>query len=288
MRSFYILHYNSSGYIEDGQYLYPIDSKSIIQPTSLESSVKKIPEYFNSSIDKTEIVFVSEDYDPLKKIKRGRFYKAHNQQPSRIYKNGINSTQVLSIRMFEHYHDVDARKFFSYEPSKDFDVKDINVYFRNERILTKWRVISVEPVVGGEEFYTLLETMGIGVFPSLNELRIPPAFYLEIKREYDSLLSEALSLPETVIDHCRDLTTSILSAMLDLKKENREDLGVLIKRIDPNLLLIKSAATIVARFHPRRKPNEQDSKNLDSLSLREAELCILSVLQILKELAWSL
>lgn len=288
MRNFYVLHYNYKGYIEDGQYFYPIDSKSIIQPTFLESSIKKIPENFIGSIDRTEVIFVSEDYDPLRKIKRGQFYKAHNQQPARLYKSGINSTQILSSRKFENYHDVDARKFFSYELSRDFDVKDTSVYFKNDRILTKWRIISVEPTVGGEEFYTLLETIGIGVFPSLNEPKIPQSFFPEIKREYDSLLNEAFSMPETVIDHCRDLATSILSAMLGLGKESREDLGGLIKKVDPNLMLIRSAATIIARFHPRRKPNEQESKSLASLSQREAELSVLSVLQILKELEWSL
>ena len=288
MRNFYILHYNYKGYIEDGQYFYPIESKAIIQPTFLESSTKKLPHDFNSSIDKTEIVFVSEDYDPLRKIKRGQFYKAHTQQPSRLYKSGINSTQILSNRMFENYHSVDARKFLSYELSREFEVRDTNVYFKNDRILTKWRIISVEPTIGGEEFYTLLETIGIGVFPSLNESKIPQSFYLEIKKEYDSLVNEAYSMPETVIDHCRDLATSILSAMLALGKENREDLGGLIKKVDPNLMLIRSAATIIARFHPRRKPNEQDSKELASPSQREAELCVLSALQILKELGWSL
>ena len=288
MRSFYVLHYNLNGYIEDGQYFYPIDSKSIIQPVFLESSGKKIPELFNNSIYETEIVFVSEEYDPLKKIKRGRFFKAHTQQPSRLYKAGISSTQVLSSRRFENYHDVEARKFHSYEPSRDFDIKDTNVYFRNARMFTKWRVISIEPIVGGEELYTLQEMIGIGVFPSLNELKIPPSFYSEIKREYDSLYNEVSSMPETVVDHCRDLATSLLSAKLGLLKENREDLGSLIKKIDQNYMLIRSAATIISRFHPRRKPNEQEGKNLSSLSQREAELCVLSVLQILKELEWSL
>lgn len=289
MRELLVANYNNTGYLVDGEYAIPLPNGFLLQSAYLKSSNYEVPVGgLRSHLGDINLLFVCFDIDPNRRIKKGQFFlaDADGNQPLRVYKK-IREHQVLSLRKTFDDTQIEARKFKPYEPTRFFNVAETCVCFGNDRIKTKWRILSVEPVVGYEEYYVLQEIVGVGAVPHLREELLPEHYLEEVKREFMSLVNELSSSPESIIDHCRDLATSTLSAYIGLLPTERKDLGSLISQLPSDLVLIRSLATVVNRFHPRRKPNEKERMNLSTLGAREAELAVHSVFQILKELNWT-
>jgi hypothetical protein len=233
-----------------------------------------------------QLIFLELTFDPITRIKRGKFYKlADEGQPASIYPSTTGG--IFQVNSSSPQYSVQAYKFFSYELTRNFNLKDSFIIFGNSRFETRWRILSVDASVTNEEIYVIQEVNSIGAIPSLNKNVIPDRFFTEIEKEYTSLLSELNSSPESVIDHCRDLATSLLSAVLGTcDKESRADLGKLIPKVDEKLRVVKSSADIINRFHPRRKPNEIEKLELPTLSRIESDFAVQCVFQIIRELKW--
>lgn len=235
-----------------------------------------------------KLVFLELSFDPIARIKRGKFYVlADEGQPATIYPSSI--VGVYQVGSTSSQNSTQAYKFVSYDFTRHFSPRDSFVIFGNSRFETRWRVLTVDAVVTNEEVCVLQEVNSMGAIPSLNENAIPYRFFSEIEREYESLLAELNSSPESVIDHCRDVTTSLLSAAVGtVEKEDRIDLGKLISKVDDRLRVVKSSAEIINRFHPRRKPNEKEKLELTELSRVESDFAVQCVFQIIREMKWNL
>ena len=234
-----------------------------------------------------KLVFLEISFDPISKVKRGKFYKLDDtSQPSSLYPSSKSGVFQFSSVLAQY--SVQAYKFVSYDLTRKFDSKDTFIIFGNARFETRWRILSIDASVTNEEILVLQEVNSIGSIPSLNKNVIPERYFLEIQKEYDALLSELNSSPESVIDHCRDVATSLLSAKVNISKNQRIDLGNLIKKLDDNLKIIKSSAEIINRLHPRRKPNEKDKRSFNDLTRLDSDFSIQCVFQIIRELKWHL
>lgn len=238
------------------------------------------------SLMDTTLVFFELSFDPIARIKRGKFYRlADEGQPATIYPSSVGG--VFQIASTSSQYSTQAYKFISYDLTRNFSPKDSFVIFGNSRFETRWRILSIDASITNEEVYVLQEVNSIGAIPSLNKNTIPERYFIEIEREYSSLLAELNSSPESVVDHCRDIATSLLSAVIGtVEKEDRTDLGKLISKVDDKLRVVKSSADIINRFHPRRKPNEKEKLELSELSRIESDFAIQCVFQIIREMRW--
>jgi hypothetical protein len=241
---------------------------------------------FTSAIGDTKLIFFELSFDPISRIKRGKFYKmADEGQPANIYPSSMGG--IYQVGSSSSQSSVQAYKFVSYDLTRDFNARDTFVVFGNSRFETRWRILSIDSSITNEEVCVLQEVHSIGSIPSLNKNVIPDQFLSEIDKEYTSLLAELNSSPESVVDHCRDVATSLLSAVVGIvEKENRIDLGKLISKVDDKLRVIKSSAEIINRLHPRRKPNEREKLELNELSRVESDFTVQCVFQIIRELKW--
>lgn len=281
--------------MRDGLYCYPCDGRILIQGAFiLGSNGNCFPVSHNSrpilphAIGDTKLVFLELSFDPISRIKRGKFYKMSEEgQPATIYPSSMGG--VYQVGSTSSQASVQAYQFLSYDLTRGFSPRDTFIIFGNSRFETRWRVLSIDSSVTNEEVCVLQEINSIGAIPSLNRNVIPDQFFIEIDKEYTSLLTELNSSPESVVDHCRDVATSLLSAVAGtIERENRIDLGKLISKIDDKLRVVKSSAEIINRLHPRRKPNEREKLELNELSRIESDFAVQCIFQIIRELKWNL
>lgn len=290
MKEIYILQGTERGYYRENNYCYPFEKQMVIQNASIfddENSWPKGRKNLPTFVQDSKLIFIELSFDPISRIKRGMFYElSSGGQPCSIYPySGMGG--VYQISASNPQSSVQAYKFQSYDPTKNFNIRKTFILFGNSRFKTRWKVLSVDAIVTNEEVYVLQEINSIGAIPTLNTQAIPSDFTSEISHEYEALLRELNSSPESVIDHCRDVATSLLSAMLDTPRHQRVDLGDLLKKVDRNLKIVKSSAEIINCLHPRRKPNERDKLSLNDLTRADSDFAVQCVFQIIRELRWN-
>ncbi|WP_419168791.1 hypothetical protein [Halobacteriovorax sp.] len=295
MNELYILSRNSKGYFREGNYCYPSETNLIIQGCSIidgkgasfpkgGSTKPSVPQF----VMDMKLVFLELSFDPISRVKRGKLYSlAEGPQPCSLFPSSVGGVFELSSSFGQS--SIEAYKFVSYDLTRSFNPRNTFTIFGNSRFETRWRILSIDASVTNEEVLVLQEVNSIGSIPSLNKNTIPNKYFSEIEKEYNSLIAELNSSPESVVDHCRDVTTSLLSAIVGNNvNDDRVDLGRLISKLDNRLKVVKSAAEIVNRFHPRRKPNEKERLDLHELSRSESDFATQCVFQIIREMNWAL
>lgn len=291
----YILSHSNKALLRDGNYCYPCEGNVLIQVAAiLGSDGDSFPKNFGPKtslphfVFDAKLVFLETSFDPISRIKRGKFYElSPDGQPEPLYPSTFGG--VYEIHARNPQSSTTAYKFKSYDFTRAFNPRDAFIIFGNSRFETRWRILSIDASITNEEVCVLQEVNSIGAIPSLNINVIPSDHFAEIDKEFTALISELNAAPETVIDHCRDVATSLLSAIIGIdEKQNRIDLGKLILKLDENLKLIKSSAEIINRLHPRRKPNEQEKHGLPELTRNESDYAVQSVFQIIREMKWCL
>lgn len=290
MRELYLIQGSGKGYLRDGRYCYSLEGNVLIQGAYIvgedgATSPKVIEENVPDNLAELQLVFLELSVDPISRVKRGKLYEMTPEaQPSVLYPSSIGG--VFQIHPSAE-SSVQAFRYRPYSLTGVFNPASSFLIFGNSRFLTRWRLLSIDYAVTQEEIYTIQEVNSIGAIPTLNKSKIPQKYYGEIEREYNSLLSELNSSPESVVDHCRDVATSLLSAIVDSAKANREDLGVLIGKLDEKKFTItRNAASIIGRLHPRRKPNEIDKLSLKKLSRYDSDFAVSCIFQIIRENDW--
>lgn len=291
MRDLYINSSNNKGYLSEGVYSYVVDDKNIIQNAQILSPEKSVPNHTprGSNPGDLQLIFIEISYDPLSRLKRGKFYKiAEGGQPHQVAVMKTDSS-ILAIGNRSDYPHTSAYKFVPFQITHEFkDIKNSHVYLMNNNFKSKWKFLNIDPIIGFEEVCVIQEVHGLGVIPILSQLTIPSEYFSEINNQYSSLLAELHGSPESIIDHCRDTVTSLLSGVLDIKREDRADLGALIVKVDEKFNIVRNCAGIINRLHPRRKPNEIDKHSLRELTGSDADFAVQAVFLIIKELKWNL
>lgn len=286
MAKIFIAHYNNKPYLLEGSFLFPLPDHYFVQATIIESSENSIGE-IKVWNDDCNLIFITEAYDPIGKVKTGKFFKRIVNDSTRPYKSKRPNNFLTLEKGFDD-HQIEVSKYESYEPSSDFKIPETEVIFGNEKIKTRWRILGFEPIAGREELFILQEYFGFGLFPNLKEESVPHKYLPELMNEYQTLRTDIKSSPGSIIDNCRDVAISALTAYLSDNLTSRIDLGELIKILPEDRILIKNLATIINRFHPRRKPNEVEKHNLPPLTFKEANLVLTVTLQLLVELDYAI
>lgn len=246
----------------------------------------------HSSSDRFGYRFREDSFDPVSRIRRGRFYLGEGSQPQSWRVSRHPGNPLDSIAPDIHGFRKELETFYA-SPIWHKYVKDSKelpvVLLGEDDCYTVWNIVSVESISTGENLVTLKARSSFGILPHIYEDKIPEAFLVKFKSALGHFTDEVhRSSPTSVIDRARDVATLALLAYFDLRKESAKDLGKLIKMLEKdNLTIAVNSANIIARLHARAKPSEQERRELHQIREQDAELAVQCIGTILCEIGFA-
>jgi len=239
-------------------------------------------------------IFREDSFDPIARIRRGRFYQAGNQQPQQwhvqvhpaIPSETREASKGIVTKSLETFHGNPIWHRFI----KDQKEQPLVLLGFDERF-TVWTIINVENISTGEDLVTLKSCSSLGVLPQVESGKIPENSRSAVMASLDAFTDEVYhAAPVSVIDRARDAASQILLAYFGLLGEGAKDLGALTndleKENEPKIIAV-SAAKIIARLHARAKPVEKAKRSLREIREQDAELASQCLGVILCELDWA-
>ncbi len=287
--------HNGLVYEGDGNYGRGLWPAPVITPAKFvypsEGNLKA-----HSSSDHFGYRFREDSFDPIARIRRGRFYHAAEQQPMQWTRCSHHPGFPLDAIDPQVHAKSKSLETFRGNPiwytfiqgKREMPLVLLGIDDR----FTAWTIISVESIVTGEDLVTLKARSSFGILPVMIKEKIPEAFQAKLDETLNTFMDEVhRSSPVSVIDRARDVATHALLSHYNLQKNDAVDLGKLIKRLkDDELTIAGDAANIIARLHARAKPAEQEKRNLYPIREQDADLAIQCVGTLLCEIGlakWS-
>jgi hypothetical protein len=231
--------------------------------------------------------FREDSFDPVSRIRRGRFYCSDNgPQPRNIMVANHPARPFESIAPDIHGWPKSLEVFNGVSIWQSF-VKDRQklplVLLGVDDRYTVWTIINVEAVSSGEDLFTLKGRNSFGILPYIKKSKIPEEFQAKLDEVLNTFADEVhRSAPASVIDRARDVASQALLAYFRLRGLEAQDLGKLINKLEKEKLLIAAnTANISARLHARSKPSEQEKRELRPIREQDIDLvtqCVGSLL----------
>jgi len=264
-------------------YVGSVDSGIALSPTPMVSHCKLVSEKLDchqgpdTEYPTEGFVFREDFYDPKSRIRRGRVYAARSSQPhvwrapNRAVHGEFNTYSHCSI--WAKFHNQSR--------------KHVYVLLGDERRFTVWTLVDLEVITSGEEMVTLKALSSFGLLPELLEAEIPNDELSLIKESLEKVVNDMYTASaESVVDCCREAVSAIVGAFVN---QPAKDLGVLVSLLGDKpyqRMLAQNAASIINRFHPRRKTSEIRGKDLRRITDEDAQLAVQCLGTILVELEW--
>ncbi|MCM2289534.1 MAG: hypothetical protein NDI67_10940 [Sulfuritalea sp.] len=274
-----------------GHGLWPSPIVTIATHIVDSESYRSIPAA--DDLMQAKLVFREDSFDPVTRIRRGRFYVNRGSQPIRwhVHPHSFLPSQALQELQLITFDRWRAAKELSQGQGYSLIALGISDAY------TQWRVVDVERVSTGDDLVTLRARTSLGLLPEFSEGVIP-----EHGRQHIVSLVEKASQaayragPESVIDRCRDASQACIGLWLAERIENENvrtlDLSPLLDRVEKELppnalpLVLLSTGRIIARLHAR-KPNEQLKKDLRENVEGDAEAALANLGLLLREIGWT-
>lgn len=237
-------------------------------------------------------MFREDSYDPISRIRRGRFYKAGDQQPIGWVVQPHPAFPSENAEVNKGSLKKSLETFYGnpiwYSFIKDRSEQPLVLLGFKERF-TIWTIINVECISTGEDLVTLKARSGMGVLPMVDDQQIPDTYQSPVLESLDRLLNEVHhSAPISIIDRARDAASQLLLAFYVSKADDAMDLSKLANRLQNDKKVIAAcAAKIIARLHARAKPVEKIKRKTRPIREQDAELAVQCVGTILCELGWA-
>lgn len=260
-----------------------------LMPAKIIGSLSK--EITATTLEDTDglLLFREDAFDPVSRIRRGRFYKANSNGQPESWQVTIHSatnerTGPVPIRGYSAYSIEKETSLF-----KNRSEQPLIILGRQESF-SIWTMTNIEKTVYGQDLVTLRMRRTFGALPKINEVAIP-SYGKEVVIEKINKLAEEIHRggPESVIDRAREAVTAILSVFLN---DSGKDLGDLNKKLknlpeEKQKHVVQHAANIIGLFHARGKTAEQQKRDFRSITEQDAELAVKCVGTILCDLAWA-
>ena len=261
-------------------------------------------------IEGQHLVFREDSFDPMTRIRRGRFYRFFSENTGHWkasnVSNGIYGRLVgISSDMF------DMENGFELALPKDKVIRKEIVQIGEGNAVTTWHVVGVEQNIFGQQVYTLRAQSLLGVLPELSDV---PLDRENVLVEQQKITDVRVSLndltdsyhrfqPRSIVDAARETTRVILAAWAGSESNSKDlkDITKLIpesekseemKLIPKNMSVLSSAVHIVNRLHSRGKTSEQERQAKKAITLRDpteddAQTSVHLVGMILREIGWA-
>jgi hypothetical protein len=242
------------------------------------------------------LIFREDAFDPVSRIRRGRFYGKSESQPMewQVYPHPAMATEIGKSNSVTGTLRKSLFTFSSYPLTNAFRElgnQQLLVVLGSDVGFTIWSGIGIEKTVTGDELVSLKARQGIGALPKLKRGAIPEAGQEKVVVAIEKLTEDIYRAgPESVIDRAREAVTAILGAYLQDHGTATpgRDLHELIKKLGNDTKIVAaSAANIVRLFHGRGKIAVQEKLQVRPLREQDAELAVQCVGTILCELGWA-
>lgn len=276
----------------------PVLPSPPIFPATIFNELTGHPEIIKSN-DFIRLVFREDSYDPVSRIRRGRFYHVPDngsgqhewyviphplmqEDKSRVTQQGVVSKTLHSFWRFSVGN-----------LPKGLNGKQNLIALGSDEAFTIWSIAAIEKSFSKEETVTLKARQTYGALPVLIHDKIPEKRRAKVL-ECLAILQEDLfrAGPASVVDRARDAASAILRAKIgdaeSLKKDI--DLGELIAKIRQGKRHqnVVNTADIIKVFHSRAKPSVQEKMpEVRPLREQDAELAVQCVGCILCDLGWA-
>ncbi len=294
---------NQTGFVYEGQAgadIAAVPSPHLTQAKLIEkeSDWGRLPSGLNQ--DAMAWIFREDSFDAVTRTRRGRLYEP---QPGQ----GQPNTQRAALHPYEHRIGMavgqDGRvvkTLYSYWAcgailSQPNQGQGATLALGSPRVASAWRIIQTELLASGNILVTLKAMTAFGILPELDvskvESEFKPAVEQALQRVIDSAFRET---PISVIDHCRNALTVMLSRWLVQEGHDRsilaDDLGkvaLAVVKTPHEKGCVNNLSQVIAKLHSRGKGNEQHSRALRSPVEEDAELAIQALGFALREIGWA-
>ena len=256
-------------------------------------------------------------YDPASRIRRGVFYRPMPEaQPQTVETLPHPTSGEMMSELSPAIRRSFPRRLFTYHPLA-VPVCD-RPYSACQVLLgapeSRWRILSIEKISGGELLHTLKARSSLGTLPELDLDKVPAVARDKAAQVYQELIDAAyLAGPRSVVDRARDAAQWLLAAWyadrtgdstfynLDLQqlvdaiikhaqaqKPKEKLIPAAMKLVlRPDLIeTVVAAGQIPARLHAR-KPHEEHTRDLRPVLEEDAECAIACIGLLLREFEWA-
>ncbi len=282
--------YEGSGYYGYALNPSPLISPAAIAPPS-ENPVDHAPQGHGQHL---EYLFREDDFDPVTRIRRGRFYRFTGTQRWHVTVHPVALAQYSEHERTHRTRDCDIFSHTSLWSQflRQGEPRPLVILGSKDRY-TLWRILSIETNISGEEIVVLKGRHSFGALPDVDREKIPVERRGKVLSTLEKLQEDIFrASPASVIDRARDACTAILKAFLgdDPSLKVDADLGRFIRRLEEKNLYenVRYAAGIVRIFHSRAKPSIQEKiQDIREAQEQDAELAVQCVGTILCDLGWA-
>lgn len=291
----------SRGLVYEGDSTYGV---RLVWPTPvltraklLDSTAKEFSDAGGHSPIK--LFFREDSFDPVSRIRRGRFYKNLGssgarwqalpnplvtiQPTSEVGSNGLQAISVVDCHACNLSSELDS-----------LGIPYPVIALGNGKSSSIWAIISIEAGFTGEELVTLKARQSLGALPELDLEKLRELKGGNVREALQTLEDDYhLASPESVVDRANEAATRILNAFLVLVGRNTQDnLNNAITeagKLDPKEKkeIVRSAANIVRLLHGRTKYAVQKDKSTRDVREQDAELAMQCIGVMLCDLGWA-
>jgi hypothetical protein len=248
-----------------------------------------------------EWVFREDTFDAVTRTRRGRLYfSAGNEQPSQqwVAPNPYDNPKARDVGA-----DGGFRKSLYYYMactellSKGNQGKGATLVLGTSQASSAWRIIQTEMQANRCVMVTLKALTAFGIVPEINTTKIREVFLPSITQAMNRVLDSAFrETPISVIDHCRNAMTVILSRWLVQEGHDDEsvfalDLGKIINRVvakDTEKKCTTNLADVIRILHGRGKSNEQYARGSRIPLEEDAEVALQALGFVIRDIGWAL
>lgn len=290
------LFYEGSG--NWGHGIWPAPVISLATVLTPEVDISALPTA-TSDLGHANLVFREDAFDPVTRIRRGRFYIRPNVQPQEWHVQ-THPAFKEEVGTKDHQGNLIKHLYGFYPWSAFTELKperaDRLIALGTRGAFTLWNVLGIERIVTGEDMVTLRARSVLGVLPEIRPDLVPDAGRGKVMQSIDKVVESVYRAgPESVIDRCRDAAQASLGAwMADRFSDDgirSIDLGDQIKSLekrDSEILpvIIIAVCKAIARLHARCKPNEQVRREGRLPEEGDAESSVAMLGLLLRELGW--
>jgi HEPN domain-containing protein len=240
--------------------------------------------------------FREDFFDPVSRIRRGRFYQATGStkgwnvlpspnvfMPNRSQSNGMVEMSITDYRIYKLTNNSE-------------ELRNL-VVLGSGAASSVWSIVGIEAISTGEEMVTIKARQSLGALPDVYWAKIPGAHRHKVQEAIEKLADDYRKAgAESVIDRAREAATAILSAYLQslgVEKAKGKDLGELVKQLvdhsgQHEQRIVACAAEVAQRLHTRGKHAAKEQfDNLRPIREQDAELAVQSVGVMLCDLRWA-
>jgi hypothetical protein len=270
-------------------YVRPFHPAPVISPASCDFVSFKCP---------SDLIFREDFFDPATRIRRGRLYSGgkHAHTWGHVFADDHGRPSYD----WSHPNSGPELTYEAWKPSVDSkSILDRIIHIGADEFKTRWRVVGVEKLSIGQILLTLRAKSQFGLLPSLPSTVMAQNNSSLQANKLSQVVATMENLGDTynrfqpvpTVDAARESARVILAAWIG-STANAKDLGGVIDLIPDSKTLLRKAAFIVNRLHPRTKTAEQERQANNGKQVRDpteedAEMCLHLIALILREIGWA-